>query len=368
MPAFLLALFVFIHILHSSAAMASSSIRTVLVTGANGYLASHIVKQLLEKGYNVHACVRNADNESSVKHLLQIPSSTGGQLKLFSTGDMGDPSLCGRYDEPLLAADAVIHAATPLSPKLSGREFDGERDMLNPGMAGTQEMLDSILKCPSKKIQCLVLTSSMSAAAPIPEPNVKEETHWSDDVAQLSRGNYYGCLKTRQESLCHEWTKAQTGNGNLPKDFRFCAICPTMILGPPVGVGNEGYVYTPSGTMGSLHRWITGGRSTALNDSMSFIGVRDCAAMHVAAMENANAKGRYFSLVESLHWNDLLVTLKELYPGIVLDENFKYEGEDIIAPTQFNLEKMNSLGVKVMGIKEILMDSVEFFKAVDVLK
>ena len=63
---------------------------------------------------------------------------------------------------------------------------------LNPGMKGTQEMLDSIEKCPT--IQCLVLTSSMSACAPTPEPTVKDESHLSDDNAQLSRGNYYGCL------------------------------------------------------------------------------------------------------------------------------------------------------------------------------
>ena len=63
---------------------------------------------------------------------------------------------------------------------------------LNPGMKGTQEMLDSIEKCPT--IQCLVLTSSMSACAPTPEPSLKDESHWSDDNAQLSRGNYYGCL------------------------------------------------------------------------------------------------------------------------------------------------------------------------------
>ena len=113
----------------------TTPIRTVLVTGANGYLASHIVKQLLDKQYNVHACVRNADNVSSVQHLLNIPKTNNGiggrkqQLTLFSTGDMGDASLYGRYDKPLIGCDAVIHAATPLSPKLNGREFDGERDM-----------------------------------------------------------------------------------------------------------------------------------------------------------------------------------------------------------------------------------------------
>ena len=225
MAAFFVLVFIISLSIHPLAvAMSSSPIKTVLVSGANGYLASHIVKQLLDNGYNVNACVRNADNESSVKHLLDIQSSEG-KLTLFSTGDMADESLNGRYMKPLQDCDAVVHAATPLRPKLSGKEFDGMRDMLNPGMAGTQEMLESILKCPL--IQCLVLTSSMSAAAPTPEPPIKDESHWSDDNAQLSRGNYYGCLKTRQERLCHEWVKTQKEQGTLRKDFRFAAICPT---------------------------------------------------------------------------------------------------------------------------------------------
>ncbi len=60
-------------------------------------------------------------------------------------------------------------------------------------------------------------------------------------------------------------------------------------------------------------------------------------------MENEDTSGRYFSLVlvESLHWNDLLTMLKELYPGIVLDEKYTYEGSDIVTPTKFNLDKMN---------------------------
>ena len=347
----------------------NNNIRTVLITGANGYLASHIVKQLLEKGYNVKACVRNAENKSSVKHLLELSeslSSSLGQLQLFSTGDMGDKSLRGRFELPLANCDAVIHAASPLSPKFNG-EFDGMRHILNPGMEGTKELLETIEKCPTRSsIQCLILTSSMSAAAPVPEPPIKDESHWSNDDAQLSRNNFYGCLKTRQEKLCQKWSEQSKEEGILSPNFRFCAICPTMIIGPGISDADNDN-YTPSGTMGSLHRLLMGVRPKAPNDSMSYIHVSDCAAMHVAAMENANASGRYFSLVESWHWNDILSTLKDLYPSIPLDDKFKYEGGDIIRPTQFNLERMNSLGVKVKGIKEIFEECVTFFQAKGVL-
>lgn len=71
---------------------ATPPLTQVLVTGANGYLASHICRELLSRGYEVRACVRDKDNPSSVEH-LRLLESTGSSLKLFSTGDMADDTL-----------------------------------------------------------------------------------------------------------------------------------------------------------------------------------------------------------------------------------------------------------------------------------
>lgn len=38
----------------------------ILVTGASGFLASHIVKQLLEKGYRVRGTIRSLKDEKSL--------------------------------------------------------------------------------------------------------------------------------------------------------------------------------------------------------------------------------------------------------------------------------------------------------------
>ena len=72
--------------------------------------------------------------------------------------------------------------------------------------------------------------------------------------------------------------------------------------------------------------------------------------------------------MESWHWNDILSTLKEMYPEITLDRPFKYEGSDIIVPTKFNPERMESLGVEVIGIKEILAESVNYLRDSGLLK
>jgi nucleoside-diphosphate-sugar epimerase len=41
----------------------------ILVTGASGYVASWIVKKLLEKGHTVHGTVRDPDNEKKVSFI-----------------------------------------------------------------------------------------------------------------------------------------------------------------------------------------------------------------------------------------------------------------------------------------------------------
>ena len=49
--------------------------KPVLVTGANGYLASWLVKQLLEEGFTVHAAVRNPDENEKIAHLKELANA-----------------------------------------------------------------------------------------------------------------------------------------------------------------------------------------------------------------------------------------------------------------------------------------------------
>lgn len=78
----------------------------VAVTGANGYIASHLVKQLLERGYRVVGSVRDANNAPSVAHLVALPGAAE-RLRLVSA-DLNEAS---HWDAVVQGADAVMHTA-----------------------------------------------------------------------------------------------------------------------------------------------------------------------------------------------------------------------------------------------------------------
>ena len=150
---------------------------TVCVTGASGFIASHIVQQLLSKGYSVKGTVRNAGDEAKTAHLRGL-AGAAERLKLYSIDLSGEP---GRFDECVKGCTAVFHTATPV---LLG-SGDGKAQIYEPAMQSTQELLDAVQRAGS--VETFVLTSSMSAVAPQPEPPVKTEAHWSDDAAQEAK-------------------------------------------------------------------------------------------------------------------------------------------------------------------------------------
>jgi nucleoside-diphosphate-sugar epimerase len=54
--------------------------KPVLVTGGSGYIASWVVKFLLEDGYTVHTTIRDKTKKDKYTHLEEIASSSKGKL------------------------------------------------------------------------------------------------------------------------------------------------------------------------------------------------------------------------------------------------------------------------------------------------
>lgn len=53
----------------------AASTKPVLVTGASGYIAGYVIKDLLEKGYKVRGTVRSVANLKKYEHLTKLPQA-----------------------------------------------------------------------------------------------------------------------------------------------------------------------------------------------------------------------------------------------------------------------------------------------------
>ena len=55
----------------------------VLVTGATGYIAGWVVKNLLDEGITVHAPIRDISNTQKRAHLDKLVEDSAGEIKYF---------------------------------------------------------------------------------------------------------------------------------------------------------------------------------------------------------------------------------------------------------------------------------------------
>ena len=108
----------------------------VAVTGANGYIGSHIVRVLLEKGWKVRAVVRDPGNPAKVAHLKALPHAV--ELLEFAKGELSEED----YVKAFAGCRAVIHAA---SPYIYTAE-DPDRDIVQPAIKGANRSLPFALR------------------------------------------------------------------------------------------------------------------------------------------------------------------------------------------------------------------------------
>lgn len=76
-------------------------VKTVLITGASGYIATHTIDSFLRQGYNVRGTVRS---QKSASEVLKTHAKYPGQLTTVIVPDIAAPNA---FDEAVKGVDGV---------------------------------------------------------------------------------------------------------------------------------------------------------------------------------------------------------------------------------------------------------------------
>lgn len=266
--------------------------KPVCVTGASGFIGTHVTRELAERGYRVRATVRDADNQEKVAHLHKLSEGAKHSIEVFSADLMDE----GSFDEPFAGCDFICHVAA--SVRLTAD--DPQRDIVDPAVLGTKNALASAVKAGS--VKRFVLTSSVSAifsTARRPD-HVYTEQDWCQD-ASLDKSPY-PLAKTKSERAAWDFIDQQSPG------FDLVAINPAYVIGP---VYTETHLRSSPGIVRDL---LTGTFPMCPQLSFGVVDVREVADAHANALEISAASGRYMLVHERLWVQDMAKALRERFP------------------------------------------------------
>ena len=222
----------------------------ILLTGASGFVAAHVLNSLLQHGYSVRGTVRSEATAENVRkthsHLLNDDDS---RLSFAIVPDVAAP---GAFDEAVKAVDGVIHTASPFVMQVE----DNGRDLLNPAVKGTISVLEAVKKN-APQVKRVVMTSSFAAILDPTQGNrpgyTYSEKDWNPVTYEQAKtgdgATAYCASKTLAEKAAWDFVEKEKPN------FDIATICPPMIYGPLDHDANLDHLNTSSA---DIYRFLDG--------------------------------------------------------------------------------------------------------------
>ncbi len=268
--------------------------KPVLVTGANGYVASWLVKKLLEEGFTVHAAVRNPDNHQKIAHLKNLASHSNAKIKFFAS----DLLKSGSYKAAMEGCELVFHTASPYTLDVK----DPQKELIDPAVNGTENVLLTANEVES--VKRVVLTSSCAAIYTDAIDTINAPGgRLTEDVWNTTASiDYqpYSLSKTLAEKKAWEIASHQNR-------WDLVVINMPGVFGPPLNPK-----YATSESINILKMFADGQlKFGAPRMGIGVVDVRDGAYAHLKAGLTPEAKGRYIC---SAHETDLIQMAEALMP------------------------------------------------------
>ncbi|XP_038980596.1 phenylacetaldehyde reductase-like isoform X2 [Phoenix dactylifera] len=295
----------------------SGSGKVVCVTGASGYIASWLVKLLLQRGYTVRGTVRDLADPKKTEHLRALEGANE-RLQLFKANLLEE----GSFDSVVKGCEGVFHTASPCYVNAT----DPQAEFIDPAVKGTLNVFGSCIKTPS--VKRVVVTSSMATVVcnGRPQtPDVVVDATWFSSAEFCEQEKlWYPLSKTLAEEAAWKFSKDNS--------IDIVTIHPGAVIG-----------------------------STYPNLSFGWVNVKDVAMAHILAFEVPSARGRYCLVERVAHYSEIVKILREQYPALKLPE--KCADDKPFPPIyQVSKEKEKSLGIDYIPIETSIKETVESLK------
>jgi len=243
---------------------------STLVTGAAGFLGSHVARQLVARGDTVRVLMRSS---SSNRAISDLPLE-------YVTGDLRDAA---SLERAMRGARRVFHVAADY--RLWAKN---PQDIYDSNVGGTKNLLAA---AKNAGVEQLIYTSTVATIAVdrAELPNEFTDSKLEEMVGHYKRSKWMA----EQEAL-------QAAKDGLP----------VLVAMPTTPVGPWDWKPTPTGkiVLDFLNGKIPGYVDTGLN----FVGVEECAAGHLLVAERGKVGERYLLGAENLTLKGLLDVLAKI--------------------------------------------------------
>jgi dihydroflavonol-4-reductase len=243
---------------------------TTLVTGAAGFLGSHVARQLVARGDEVRVLLRASSTNRAIADL---------SLE-YVTGDLRDPA---SLDRAMKGVKRVFHVAADY--RLWAKR---KQDIYDSNVGGTKNLLDAAKRA---GIEQLVYTSTVATiAVDRPQhPNEFTEAKLKEMIGHYKRSKWMA----EKEAL----DAAKSG-------------LPVIVAMPTTPVGPWDWKPTPTGKI--ILDFLNGNMPGYVQTGLNFVGVEECAAGHLLVSEKGKVGERYLLGGENLTLKAMLDTLANI--------------------------------------------------------
>lgn len=243
---------------------------TTLVTGAAGFLGSHLTRQLVARGENVRVLMRPSSNNRAISDL---------SLE-YVTGDLRDPA---SLDRAMNGVKRVFHVAADY--RLWAKH---PQDIYDSNVGGTKNLLAAAKKT---GVEQLVYTSTVATIA-VDRPELPNES--TDSKLEEMVGHY------KRSKWMAEQEVLQGAKEGMP----------VIVAMPTTPVGPWDWKPTPTGKI--ILDFLNGKMPGYVETGLNFVGVEECAAGHLLVSERGKVGERYLLGAENLTLKDLLDALARI--------------------------------------------------------